>query len=84
MGVGVNQLWVQMAAPFFLLVVLTVFGIPATMAVRRWMKEGPLKTALLDRNLTKRKPWIRWLAVFLALAAIPLFGALGMWLSSLK
>jgi len=79
-----DQFWVQMAAPFFVLAILTVFGIPATMAVRRWMKDGPTKRALLDRTLTKRKPWIRWLAVLVAFVAMFLFGAIGIWLNNLR
>lgn len=51
--------------PFAMLVILTVFGIPITMAVQRWMPESKLKRLLLDWSMIDRKPWGASVAFFL-------------------
>lgn len=77
-----DAFWRQLAAPFLVLVILTLFGIPITLAIRRWMKPGRLKSTLLDRTLVERKPWLGWLAFFSAIGAMFAAGWFGLWLNS--
>lgn len=69
-----TMFWVMATRSFVLLAVLWVFAAPVTVAIRRWWPEGRTKTALLDRTLTARKPWIQWLAFF-ACYAVALLAA---------
>lgn len=70
MSSGETIFWSVFLKPFLLVAVLAVFGIPITMAAKRWMKDGPIKRALLDRTLMTRKPWVAWLGVFLGYVLI--------------
>jgi hypothetical protein len=67
-----DAFWVAALKPFALLVML-IPSIPITLAVRRWMKAGRLKTLLLDRTLTERHPWVAVLAI--VLCYVLLFGS---------
>lgn len=67
--------------PFAMLVILTVFGIPITLAVQRWMPESKLKRLLLDRSMTDRKPWVAWVAFFACFAAMLLGAWIGLTLN---
>lgn len=67
--------WANALKPFALLVMMLP-AIPVTLAIRRWMKDGKFKAALLDRTLPHRRPWILWLAFFACYASV----LLGAWL----
>jgi hypothetical protein len=73
--------WAAALRPFAMLLILTVFGIPITMAVRRWWPQGRLKRLLLDRSMTDRKPWVAWVAFFACYAAMLLGAWIGLTLN---
>lgn len=61
---------VGVVAKFALLLILGLFAIPITFAVRRWMRAGKVKDALLDRGFVERNPGYAMLAIFLCYAII--------------
>ena len=46
--------------PFLLFLILAIFAVPATLAVRKWMPKGRIKSLLLDRTLFERRKLLAW------------------------
>lgn len=59
--------------PFFLFIILAVFGVPIVYAVKRWMPDSKLKRLLLDRDLEKRYPGLPYFIGGLSFILIMVF-----------